>query len=506
MMFRRFYRLNGRTLDQKKLIAAAATLFAIAAGVALVVTAMYSTRAVSLSARVYTDWNECNGRILMRVNAYDSAQRSPVKVRSVTLAGKGIKRIAPGLPDGSTVIEVTAASFEGNGAITLSIETEKGSKRLVIEGPGSGHPHTPVPRLKPVSAELRTGPSTQLGLGTQGSREEIYNREALDQLKIIPYPEQGRLAANLPNRVFLWGRGCPGKSVEVESGAGRGAVKLDEAGIGELLFTPTFGASWLKLACGVWSGRADLRDRPQGITVTPAYFAAHPGDRINFRLKTLFPGRPLALDIFRGCGWIESRNIIPGSGETGIDYTLPAETGVYSMEIYGNSNVPGDERARVLILSGTDARAALDALVKKSSGRADEPVAGLLMSLLEKPGIGAGSDTNLAASAFVSRLVLDCGPPPVFMDTIDSDLAALTESREGMKTLSFGSLYVICGIVLCLVFLIMFARIVMAARTDKEDRIEGHSKHVVAQHLIAALLLAITFAILLYAMHIWWGG
>jgi hypothetical protein len=484
-----------------RLIAAVVIAAAAVAGCAMMATAMFATRDIPFTARAYADWTSNSGLILIRISAYDARNRTPLPVRSAAIKASGAApRFVNGEPDGTALLSAQAESIHDSGRLIAVIRTDKGSRELEME---PAHPVFRLPELSftPVSFEFRTGPALQIGLGTQGLRDERENAGALDGLPAVPYPEQGRLASNMPNRIFLWGRACT-DGVEVETAAGKWRAAQDQAGMAVFSLVPTFGATWIKAACGGREGRVDLRDRPRGITVSPAFILSAPGREVSFDASTMFAAKPFTMDVFHECRWLAGRTVTPENKEARIRFTLPAKQGLYSFELYGNTHKPGDERARALVLAVDDHAGALKKLVKRVKGADGDPLVGHLPGLVSNPGADPPAVQN-AAAALASRINLECGPPPMVVDSLSTDERDLMRGKEKVRHWTLSSLMILWLASAAGTGIVMLARLRGAARG--EERIEGHGRQIIIQHAAAAGILTIAFAMLYFALSMWWG-
>ncbi|MFA6033307.1 MAG: hypothetical protein WC889_10445 [Myxococcota bacterium] len=466
---------------------------AVAVGAALAVTAFWSARQPPFAVRFYG-----YGHGPVRVTAFDAAGERALPLLRVCSGGV----CATGSGDGAVVVRQIAFGPDGAG---FEVETAAGSRSAFLPSSlmNPGTEKTPKPLLRPISFEMRSGSAMRIGTGTAGAEPERGDGEALARLPVIPYPGQGRLASNMPNRILLWGRSCGGRPISVRTAGGAGTLATDRAGMTEFTLVPSLGESWIELSCGGDPVRAELRDRPQGVAASADSAFAVPGSRISIHVSTILATTAITMDVFRDCAWIDSAALSVKRGETQVEYTLPNEPGLYSFEFYGNVNAPGDDRSRVLFaVHEGDAAGALGRLVDGIEGRAVEPMAGRLEGLL------AGGDLPLrdldaAARAFLSRLELWCGPPPLMLDTHEGDAATLLIARSEARWKAYAGVLVVWTAIAAGVLMSLRSR--LRSLGSSEEQLEGQAMHVVVQHAAAMAIISAAMVLVLFTMSVWWG-
>ncbi|MBI5525894.1 MAG: hypothetical protein HY897_06125 [Deltaproteobacteria bacterium] len=493
---------DGGSRRHRTLVVSGSLALAGAAGVVLFVSAVVASRQVPFSVRLYAQGGG-SGPALVRVTAYDSREGVQVTVGSVELSPTGSDRVAAAFDGSADAAAVARIPRGAPGSHTLMVRTAMGKRGTSVPALDSSRTDPRTWDVKSISAELRTGGALELGYGMQRDRREEYNTVALERLRVVPYPEQGRLASNLPNTIFVWVRDCPSRNISVGSAAGSGELRTDEAGMAAFEYVPTFGATGFDLGCGDWKGRAELRDRPQGIVASSPSLFAGARTEVALRVHTIMAGRPISMDVFRDCAWIDSRTVVPERGDAEVKYRLPSEPGLYTFEFYANVHAPGAEKARVPVLV-PDADAALDlkAVIKRARGADREPIASALLAEIEKGGDPEGRRVRLLAAAFLSRLDLACGPPPLVFDSYDSDALFLSQEKAGVKKAAYTGIGVTWVVALVAAILIMVFR--LKAAREAEEQISGHRRQIAVQHAVAAAIITITFALIVYVMGIWW--
>jgi hypothetical protein len=380
-----------------------------------------------------------------------------------------------GTADGAAVVRMADPDRQ---RYTLRVKTA-GGRRTVRIPPAAPVREPPPPAITPVADELRTGGGQEI-LPDQDAKDDAYGAAALEALKVVMYPEQGRLASNLPNTIFVWARGCPARTVKLGTAAGDGVLTSDAFGMSSFVF-----------------------NRPQGIAATSRTLFAKGGDEVAIAVSTLASSRPVTMDVYRDCAWIDSRALVPAGGEAQVAYALPPEQGLYTFEFYGNVHAPGVERARVRVVvpAGTPSAAVRDLLATvKDAGR--EPIAAHLGVLVAGKNEPPADALRPAAAAFLSRLDQRCGPPQLMLDSYDDDVLFLAASKQGVKKAAYTGVGVTWLVALLGAILIMVLRI-RAAR-DAEEPIEGHQRHIALQHALAAALITVVFALLIYTLDVWW--
>jgi hypothetical protein len=493
---------GGMSRRHRTLVVSGSLALAGAAGVVLFISAVVASRQVPFSVRLYAQGGGTEPG-LVRVTAYDSRERVQVAVESVEISKKGSDRVIAAFEGTADAAAIARLPGGGPGSHTLLVRTAIGKRGTSVPPPDAAPADPRNWKIKPVSAELRSDGRLELGVGTQGDRREEFNTPALESLRVVPYPEQGRLASNLPNTVFVWARDCPFRKVSIASTAGSGELRTDETGMAAFEYVPTFGATGFDLGCGGWTGRAELRDRPQGIAASsPSLFAGR-GTEIVLRVHTVMAGRPITMDVFRDCVWIDSRAVVPEKGDAELKYRLPSEPGLYTFEFYANVHAPGAEKARVPVLvPGADALRDLKSLLGRARGADREPIAAALLTEIEKGGDPEGRRIRLLSAAFLSRLDLACGPPPLVFDSYESDALFLSQEKAGVKKAAYAGIGVTWVVALVAAILVMVLR--FKAAREAEEQIPGHRRQIAVQHAVAAAIITITFALMVYIMGIWW--
>ena len=416
---------------QRIMIVSGSLGLAAAAGAVLFLAAIFAARQVPYSVRLYTATAAAGAPALVRVAAYDSRERVPVKVEEVF--GAGVETVA-GMADGAAVVRVPPGARP-----TLTVGSPAGRRTVTVPPLDPATVAPGGPWVKPVSAELQPIQEGNIIMPRAPDHGEVYDAGALEALKVVMYPASGRLVSNLPNTIYVWARGCPGRKVALETAAGGGELRADETGMASFIFTPTLGEKGFGVACDGWTDRIGLRERPAGLSVSMNTMLAKPGGEVALTVYSLSPNRPITVDVYRGCAWIDSRAVVPAHGEARLAYTLPAEPGVYSFELYGNVHQPGEERARaVVIVPKADPAGELRALFGGLKGAADEPIIAHLDEVLERdPSPAPDALAPLAAAplaaAALSRLENWCGPPALVHDSYESDALFLVSQKAGVK-------------------------------------------------------------------------
>jgi len=476
-------------------VSAIAIILAAAVGAVMAVSAFVVSGRDPFSIRVYG-----NGENLARVTAFNRDDGVPLPLREVCVSGKS------GAPVCNAYKGVSSSTVRlpaGEPIVRLELKTDNGSRAVSYTvTPGSG-PHPPM-AIKPISMEIVSGSESRIGSGTSGNIDEYDNKNALAPLGVIPYPEQGRLRANLQNGVFLWARGCPEASVGIETAGGSGEIATDSLGMARFVFTPTLNETWLKTGCKGSINRVALRDTPGGVAIFSKKVFYTPGDTVDLEVESLYGNRDYTMDVFRDCLWVDSIPVHVAGGAAVVSYKLPSSEGLYSLEVYGNINSPGAERARAILLSHRNGWAKK---VNDIAGEVKDPgvdplvVALKTASLAEWKGPAA---LERMTAAFLSRLEISCGPPTLTMDTAGADASGRAATRHSVKSRGFAGIAVVWASLVIATF--FHLAVSLKKHATAEERLEGQAASTIVLHLTAIGVLSVAFALIIYTLEIWFSG